>query len=71
MEDAGRRDLVSSCVGQVTDEYGNTVLKSSARNAYLAGRIERITERTVWALSEQLKRDNFRPAAGRQHIRGH
>lgn len=62
MDDAGRRDLVGSCVGQVTDEYGNTVLKSSARNAYLAGRIERITERTVWALSEQLKRDNFRPA---------
>ena len=57
-----RGALVRSCVKQVAEEYGNTILKSSARNAYLASRIERITDRTVWALTEQLKKGDFMPA---------
>lgn len=56
-----RRHLVHECVKEVTEEYGNTILKSSARNAYLAGKVERITDRTVWALSEQLKKGDFIP----------
>lgn len=56
-----RKALVKSCVAKVTEEYGNTILKSSARNQYLAGRIERMTERTMWALGEQLKKGDFVP----------
>ena len=56
-----RKILVHECVTKVTEEYGNTILKSSARNAYLAGKVERITDRTVWALSEQLKKGDFVP----------
>ncbi|ADL03632.1 helicase-exonuclease AddAB subunit AddB [Lacrimispora saccharolytica] len=56
-----RKSLVHECVTKVTEEYGNTILKSSARNAYLAGKVERITDRTVWALSEQLKKGDFVP----------
>ena len=56
-----RKALVKSCVARVTEEYGNTILKSSARNQYLAGRIERMTDRTMWALSEQLKKGDFVP----------
>ncbi len=56
-----RKDLVSSCVAQVTEEYGNTILQSSARNQYLAGRIQRMTDRTMWALAEQLKKGDFVP----------
>ncbi len=56
-----RRSLVKECVDRVTGEYGNTVLMSSARNRYLAERIGRMTERTVWALTEQLKKGDFRP----------
>jgi len=56
-----RKTMVHECVTKVTEEYGNTVLKSSARNAYLAGKVERITDRTVWALSEQLKKGDFTP----------
>lgn len=56
-----RKTLVHECVAQVTEDYGNTILKSSARNAYLAGKVERITDRTVWALSEQLKKGDFTP----------
>ena len=57
-----RRQLVAECVRQVTDEYGNTIMKSSSRNAFLARRVERITDRTVWALAEQLKKGDFEPA---------
>lgn len=56
-----RQALVRECVNRVTEEYGNTILKSSARNAYLAGKVERITDRTVWALTEQLKKGDFVP----------
>lgn len=57
-----RKLLVHECVTRVTEEYGNTILKSSARYAYLAGKVERITDRTVWALSEQLKKGDFTPS---------
>ncbi|MCI8516289.1 MAG: helicase-exonuclease AddAB subunit AddB [Hungatella sp.] len=57
-----RKSLVRSCVAEVTGEYGNTILKSTARNQYLAARIERMTDRTMWALGEQLKKGDFVPA---------
>lgn len=56
-----RKALVADCVQQVAHEY-ESILSSSARNAYLAGKVERITDRTVWALGEQLKRGDFVPA---------
>lgn len=50
------------CVDQVTAQYGNTIMSSSARNTYLAKRVERITDRTIWALAEQVKKEIlFRP----------
>lgn len=58
-----RKELVDDCVKQVTEEYGNTILQSSARNIYLTGRLARITDRTVWALGEQIKKGDFKPAA--------
>ena len=36
-------------------------MAGSARNAYLAGRVERITDRTIWALAEQVKKGDFEP----------
>ena len=55
LTEEGRKQMVKECVAQVTKEYGNTIMASSARNAYLAGRVERITDRTIWALAEQVK----------------
>ena len=54
-----RKALVHTAVTEVTEEYGNTILKSSARNAYLARKVEKITDRTIWALAEQLRRGEF------------
>lgn len=62
LTEEGRKQLVGECVARVTEEYGNTIMKNSARNAYLAGRIERITDRTIWALAEQVKKGDFEPA---------
>ena len=56
------KQLVKECVAQVTGDYGNTIMASSARNTYLAGRVERMTERTIWALAKQLKKGDFVPA---------
>lgn len=56
-----RKTLVKSCVEKVTGDYGNTILQSSARNQYLARKVERITDRTMWALVEQLKKGDFKP----------
>lgn len=60
--DGERERLVRQCVEQVTAEYGNTILSSSSRNAYLARRVEHITQRTVWALQQQILRGDFNPA---------
>lgn len=60
--DEERKALVRECVGQVTAEYGNTIMSSTARNRYLAGRVERMTDRTIWALAEQVKRGDFVPS---------
>ena len=56
-----RNQLIDSCLDQVSADYGNTILKSSARNEYMIERTRRILHRTVWALQEQLKHGDFRP----------
>lgn len=60
--DEERNALVERCVRQVTEEYGNTILNSSSRNAYLAKRVEHITKRTVWALQQQMLKGDFVPS---------
>lgn len=44
---------VEKSVQRVTEDYGNTIFESSARNQYLVKRLERMTDRTIWALSRQ------------------
>lgn len=48
-------------VDLLTADYGNTVLQSTARNAYASLRMKRILKRTVWALGEQVKKGRFIP----------
>ena len=45
----------------VTSDYGNTILKSTARNAYAAERMKRMMKRTVWALGRQIEKGLFTP----------
>lgn len=54
-----RVGYVEKSVQKVTEDYGNTIFESSARNQYLAKRLERMTDRTIWALSKQWEMGGF------------
>jgi ATP-dependent helicase/nuclease subunit B len=58
------RDLwAGECVQEAAEGYGNGIFSSSKRYGYLIKRVERITKRTLWALSEQIKKGDFEPLA--------
>ncbi len=54
-------EWVEECLASLTVDYGNTVLRSSARNSYMIRRMARILKRTVWALGEQIRKGLFTP----------
>lgn len=53
--------MVKEAVEEASADYGNHVLQSTARNAYFIDRLERIMNRTVWALKKQLQKGKFEP----------
>ncbi len=62
--DIGREEqeaLMDSCVEEVAQEYGNTVLLSSARNSYMIQRMKQMGRRTVWAITLQVRQGSFVP----------
>ena len=56
-----RNEIADECLDEIVADYGNTVLKSSARNEYMIERTRRILRRTVWALQTQLEQGEFQP----------
>ncbi|KIR01510.1 ATP-dependent nuclease, subunit B [Lachnospiraceae bacterium TWA4] len=62
LSDEERKRLVHDCVEKVVMTYGNRILDDNARNRWLGGRLERITDRTIWALSRQLAQSGFTPS---------
>ena len=58
-----QKRLCQESVEEAVTDYGNSVLYSSSRNTWLITRIEHMMERTVWALTQQLKAGDFRPEA--------
>lgn len=56
-----RNLLAERALQLAAEDYGNTIFESSARNAYMLKRVERIFKRTLWALQEQLRRGQFHP----------
>ncbi len=63
LSDELRRQYIDESVEQAAADYGNLVLSSSERNAYMVVRMKRMLERTVWALAKQLSAGDFEPAA--------
>ncbi len=56
------RDLLAEeCVNEVITDYRNTLLFDSARNEYMIRRMHRLVKRSVWALTEQIKKGVFVP----------
>lgn len=56
-----QKEKISECVEEALQEDDRERFSADARSRYLVGRLKRIAERTVWALSEQGKRGDFRP----------
>ena len=61
-EEEGER-LLKEALDECTMKYGETILYSSARYAYMTERMYRILKRTVMTLKHQLKEGSFVPAS--------
>lgn len=57
-----RNSLIEESVEESIVDYGNTVLYSTARNEYMITRIKQLIRRSVWALTKQMERGDFRPS---------
>lgn len=58
-----RKQYVEESVEEAIADYGNSILYSSSRNAYLIVQMKRMLEKTVWALTKQLAAGDFKPSA--------
>ncbi len=56
-----RKRLVHDCLREAVEAGAGRGLTDTARGEYLLSRVERIADRTLWALCEQLKRGDFQP----------
>lgn len=56
-----RVEWIEQSVDESIAKSGNTILYSSARDAYMIVKIKRLIKRSVWALTKQLEDTDFRP----------
>ena len=54
-------EILARCLAELTADYGNSILKSSARNEWMADRAGKILRRTIWALKQQVVSGKFDP----------
>ncbi|WP_055665405.1 helicase-exonuclease AddAB subunit AddB [Desnuesiella massiliensis] len=57
------RDIISKMVDEKLDQNKSSILNSSAKYKYIAGRLKRILTKSVSIVSEQMKRSNFKTLA--------
>lgn len=57
-----QENLLTESIEESVTDYGNTVLYSSARNEYMIYRMQRLMRRTIWAISKQLEKGDFKPS---------
>ncbi|WP_310604007.1 helicase-exonuclease AddAB subunit AddB [Anaerosporobacter sp.] len=58
-----REQFTTEAVEEAAVDYGNQVILSTKRNAYMLERVMRITKRTIWALCNQVRKGKFQPEA--------
>lgn len=56
-----RQQYIEESVEESIVDYSNTVLYSTARNAYMIPRMKRLLKRTIWAMTRQLEKGTFVP----------
>ncbi|MDE6852732.1 MAG: PD-(D/E)XK nuclease family protein, partial [Lachnospiraceae bacterium] len=54
-----RHILANQCLNMVVEEYKNGLLYDTERDTYLIVRLRRILQRTIWAITEQMKLGDF------------
>ncbi len=62
LSDAESEHILNQALMECVDRYGDTILRSSARNQHMIERIHRILSRTVGVLKYQLGKGLFNPA---------
>ena len=63
-----RVSVGEQCVREAAQNFGNGILESSKRSAYLVTRVERILQRTTKTLTNQLKQGVFEPGSYEQYF---
>lgn len=61
IEEEQQKLWIEEAIDESIVDYNNTLLYSSARNAYIVPRMKRMMGRTVWAMTKQIQRGEFRP----------
>lgn len=61
VETKRQQQYIEESVEESIVDYSNTVLYSTARNAYMIPRMKRLMRRTIWAMTQQLKKGAFVP----------
>lgn len=56
-----QQQYIEESVEESIVDYSNTVLYSTARNAYMIPRMKRLMRRTIWAMTQQLQKGAFVP----------
>lgn len=54
-----RHILANQCLNIVVEEYKNGLLYDTERDTYMIVRLRRILQRTIWAITEQMKLGDF------------
>lgn len=54
-----RHILANQCLNMTVEEYKNGLLYDTERDTYLIVRLRRILQRTIWAITEQMKLGDF------------
>ena len=62
ISDEDRNLRLSLALREAAEGYGSNILEDSPRNAYQTRRMLRLLGTSVWAMQEQLRRGDFRPA---------
>ncbi|MCL2851537.1 MAG: PD-(D/E)XK nuclease family protein [Defluviitaleaceae bacterium] len=56
-------ELTGQAVAKIAPQLANGVLLSTPRYEYIVGRMARIAKRSIWALTQHLRRGSFTPVA--------
>ena len=62
LSDQESEAILNRALTECVDRYGDTILRSNARNQYMIDRIHRILSRTVGILKYQVSKGKFNPA---------